>query len=270
MSRRSLLLVLIFSLLRLVEAFGQVTDPNTDPNRDVRFEQRVGQLVSTETAFVDESGGGVTLGQYFHQRPVVLALGYYECPMLCGVVLNAFLQGLEDLPPTLARRDFNFLFVSIDPRERSALAKAKLENYLRRYGWVPAAERWHFLTGSKPVIEKLAAEIGFHYRYDTASKQYVHPSGLTVLTPNGRISSYLLGIEFPAKTIDQAITVARGEQVGSPIPSFPLLCFAQNFTPGSVGFVVLTGLRVTAVLTLLGLAVIIYRASHGTKKKIVP
>jgi protein SCO1/2 len=256
MNRNILVAALILGIYECDHAYGQASDPNTDPNRDVRFEQRVGQMVSADIDFADESGRPVALGGYFHQRPIVLALGYYECPMLCGVVLNALVQGLEDLPPTLAKRDFNFLFISIDPRETKALAKAKLDDYLRRYGWAPAAERWHFLTGPESASSRLAAQVGFHYRYDSVSKQYVHPSGLVILTPAGRISSYLLGIEYSAKAIDHAITLARQESVAAPASAFNLLCFSQNFTPGSLAFVVLMVLRVGAVFTLLALAII--------------
>ncbi|MGA7130092.1 MAG: SCO family protein [Chthoniobacterales bacterium] len=270
MNPRILAAALILGSGGIDNGFAQVSDPNTDPNRDIKFEQRVGQMVSADIDFTNESGRRAVLGNYFHQRPIVLALGYYECPMLCGVVLNALVQSLEDLPPTLAKRDFNFLFVSIDPLETSALAKGKLEDYLRRYGWAPAAERWHFLTGSEASIGRLAAQVGFHYRYDAVSKQYVHPSGLVVLTPSGRISSYLLGIEYPAKTIDHAITLARDERATAPAAAFTLLCFSQNFAPGTVAFIVLMVLRVGAVLTLMGLAIIIYRASRGAKRKTVP
>jgi len=268
MSRNTLVAALILGTSAWDNGFGQASDPNSDPNRDISFEQRVGQMVSTDTEFADESGRRVALGSYFHQRPVVLALGYYGCPMLCGVVLNALIQGLEDLPPTLAKRDFNFLFVSIDQRESSALAKAKLDDYLRRYGWAPAAERWHFLTGPESASSRLAAQVGFHYRSDSVSKQYVHPSGLVVLTPSGKISSYLLGIEYSARAIDHAITLARDESVAVPAPAFNLLCFSQNFTPGSVAFVVLMVLRVTAVLTLVALAIIIYLTSRRSRKTV--
>jgi protein SCO1/2 len=187
MTRRILLLLFVLERFCLCDGLAQATDPAKDPNRDIRFEQRLNQVITLDERFIDEHGDTVRLDQYFHQRPVVLELGYYDCPMLCGVVLNALVQGLQDLPPTLAKRDFNFIFVSIDPKETAGLAKNKLDNYLRRYGWGPAAERWHFVTGAEPAIRRLADQVGFRYRYDQISKQYVHPSGLVVLTPNGKI-----------------------------------------------------------------------------------
>ena len=265
---RALLFLFLFERLCIWHGFAQATDPANDPNRDIRFEQRLHQVVTLEEHFTDERGNPVQLEQYFQQRPVILALGYYDCPMLCGVVLNALVQGLQDMPPTLAKRDFTFIFVSVDPKESPALAKSKLDNYLRRYGWGPAAERWHFLTGGEPAIRQLAGQVGFHYRYDQISKQYVHPSGLVVLTPKGKISSYLLGIEFPAEKLDRSLTLARQDAVAAPVSPLALLCFSPNMEPGTVAYIVLALLRVAVVLTLIVLGVIIYGANRRRSKNL--
>ena len=268
MSRRILLFLFVLQRFWVPDGFAQATDPANDPNRDIRFEQRLNQVITMDEHFTGEHGNTVRLDQYFHQRPVILELGYYECPMLCGVVLNALVQGLQDLPPTLAKRDFNFIFVSIDPKESAGLAENKLDNYLRRYGWAPAAERWHFLTGAEPAIRRLADQVGFRYRYDQVSKQYVHPSGLVVLTPNGKVSSYLLGIEFHARDIDHSITLARSEAVTAPVSPLQLLCFCPNVSPGTIAYVVLVIMRVAAVLTLIVLGIIIYRANRRRSKNL--
>ena len=268
MIRPILLFLFVFGRFYLSDGLAQAMDPAKDPDRDIRFEQRLNRVISLDEHLTDENGNTVKLDQYFHQRPVVIELGYYQCPMLCGVVLNALVQGLQDLPPTLAKRDFNFIFVSIDPTEDSGLAKNKLENYLRRYGWAPAAERWHFLTGREPAIKQLADQIGFRYRYDQASKQYVHPSGLAFLTQNGKISSYLLGIEFPAKDIDHSITLARSDAVSAPVSALALLCFCPNVVPGTVAYVVLVILRIAAVLTVILLGVFICRAKQKRSRNL--
>ena len=269
MTRRMLLFLFVLERFCLWDGLAQATDPAKDPNRDICFEQRLNQVIALDEHFTDENGNPVRLDQYFHQRPVILELGYYQCPMLCGVVLNALVQGLQDLPPTLAKRDFDFIFVSIDPQESHELAKNKLENYLRRYGWAPAAERWHFLTGAEPTTKRIADQVGFRYRYDQVSKQYVHPSGLVVLTPNGKISSYLMGIEFPAKDIDRSITLARQDAVSAPVSALALLCFCPNVAPGTVAYVVLVIMRLTAVLTMVLLGVIIYRANRRRNKDLI-
>lgn len=268
MNARILFFLVLARLFCPEREFAQATDPAKDPNRAIQFEQRLNHLIGLNEEFTDENEQTVILDRYFHQRPTVLELGYYECPMLCGVVLNAFVQGLQDLPPTLAKRDFNFIFISIDPKESSKLAGSKRENYLRRFGWAPAAERWHFLTGSESAIRELADQVGFHYRYDQVSKQYVHPSGLVVLTPSGKISSYLLGVEFSAKKIDRALTLARQESAGSPASPLVLLCFCPDVAPGTVAYVVLMAMRLAAVATLIALGLIIYRASRRRNKNI--
>ncbi|MBV8377516.1 MAG: SCO family protein, partial [Verrucomicrobia bacterium] len=128
MNRLTLFLILFGGMPGPITAFGQASDLRGDPNRDIRFEQHLNQSVNPEIEFIDEQGRIVLLGKYFNQRSVVIAMGYYRCPMLCGVVLNAFVQSLQDLPPTLAMRDFNFIFVSIDPQETNELARNKLED----------------------------------------------------------------------------------------------------------------------------------------------
>ena len=268
MNRLALCLILFCEALGSTIGFGQASDPDKDPNQDVKFEQHLNQFIDQGIELIDERGQTVVLGKYLNQRPVVLAMGYYRCPMLCGVVLNAFVQSLQDLPPTDAMRDFNFIFISIDPKETSELARMKLEDYLRRYGWAPAATRWHFLTGSASAIGRLADEIGFKYHYDSIAHQFIHPSGLVILTPIGKISSYLLGIEYPAKVIDKAIAAARKEQVSLPVQPIALLCFSQDAAHGTVAFIVLVVLRVAALMTLAGLVLLIRYATRRAKKKV--
>ncbi len=267
MSRSTIFLIMVVKGLMVVGGLAQSSGSATDPNREIRFEQRLNQSLTPALEFTNESGGTVTLQRYLHQRPIILVMGYYQCPMLCGVVLNALVQSLQDFAPNSANRDFNFIFVSIDPKETSQLARAKRQNYLVRYGWGPAASRWHFLTGSEDAIYQLADEIGFRYRYDTIGHQFVHPSGLVFLTPAGRVSSYLLGIEYPSKDLAQAIANARAERVGYPVQQLLLLCFSGNVASGSVAAVVLMTLRIGAIVTLLGLIVLIRVSRRRVKKE---
>ncbi|HZC36361.1 MAG TPA: SCO family protein [Chthoniobacterales bacterium] len=265
MKRASILLFAI--ALSAIRGFTQDNDPAADPNRQIRFEQHLDRSVSSTLEFSDESGNLVNLRNFFVQRPIVLAMGYYQCPMLCGVVLNALVQSLQDFPANSPNRDFNFIFVSIDPKETAQLAKAKRQTYLARYGWGPAGTRWHFLTGPESSIHQLADEIGFRYRYDAAAHQFVHPSGLVFLTPSGRISSYLLGIEYPQRDLAQAIVRARQGQVASPVQQILLLCFSGNGASGSVASLVLIALRIGAFITLLGLVILIRLSRRRAKKE---
>ena len=261
---RTILTVLSSILLLLpLSLFAQSSNPEIDPNRDVRFEQRLGAAVDPRLVFRDENAAPVPLGNFFRQEPVVLAMGYYQCPMLCGVVLNALVQGLQDISPASSNRNFHFVFVSIDPKETVSLANAKRREYLTRYGWEPASSRWHFLTGSESAIQELANEIGFHYRYDPVSHQFVHPSGLVFITPHGKIASYLMGVTYPAKDLVDAITAARSERVSSPVQQLLLLCFSGKATGAAAS--VFWALRIGAVITLTGIMALIFGSRRLTR-----
>src|SRR5690348_3646919 len=156
---------------------------------NIRFDQKLGSQVSLDLAFRDETGKTVTLAEYFGKKPVILVLGYYQCPMLCTLTFNGMVEGLNDMKWSIGD-EFNVVNVSINPRETPELAAAKRKNYLKQYGRPSAAAGWHFLTGDEPQIRKLADEVGFQYAYDPSVHQYAHPSGLTILTPDGKVSKY--------------------------------------------------------------------------------
>jgi protein SCO1/2 len=243
--------------------FAQSNNPEIDPNRDVRFEQRLDAAVNRELVFHDENGASVPLENFFREEPVVLAMGYYQCPMLCGVVLNALVQGLQDVPPASPDRHFHFVFVSIDPKETVSLANLKRREYLTRYGWESASSRWHFLIGSESAIHELANEIGFHYRYDPVSRQFVHPSGLVFLTPHGKIASYLIGVTYPAKDLVNAVAGARSGRVSSPVQQLLLLCFSGKATGAAAA--AFWALRIGALITLAGLLALIIGSRKLTR-----
>src|SRR5438105_2374187 len=150
------------------------------------FEQKLSSQASLDLVFRDEAGRQVRLGEFFGHKPAILVLGYYECPMLCTLALNGMVEALEDIKWNIGNQ-FDVINVSINPRETSALAAAKKRTYLKRYGRAGAAHGWHFLTGDEPAIEQLARQVGFQYAYDPSSRQYAHPSGLIILTPQGKV-----------------------------------------------------------------------------------
>ena len=259
MKATALILLLVCGCSMVQRCSGQLAASYSlsDPNRGVIFDQRLNGLLSLNTPFLDDQGEPVLLKDLFRGKPVILAMGYYQCPMLCGVVLNAFVQSLQEFPPRSATRDLNFIFISVDPTEGKDLARAKKETYVRRYGSPEAEFNWHFLTGSKESIQIIADEIGFHFRYDATIKQYVHPSGIVVLTPKGRISSYLLGVEFPPAKLQQAISFARQQEIGTPVENILLLCFSPNPTSSPIGRLVIYSLRIGAIFTVVSLILVI-------------
>jgi protein SCO1 len=245
-----------------VTGFGQSLPDST--LRKVSFDQNLGATVSSDLSFRDELGRQVKLKDFFGRRPVILVLGYYECPMLCSLVLNGMISGLQDVSLKIGR-DYDVVNVSIDPSETPVLAAAKKRSYVARFGQSGAAQGWHFLTGDEEPIRQLAREVGFNYVYDPASHQYAHPSGLVILTSSGKISHYLSGVVFSSADLNRALADASSARVGSPIEQFFLLCFHYSPLTGKYSRIILTVVRVVSVAILLGLAGLIVHAWRRPK-----
>lgn len=226
----------------------------------IKFDQKPGDQVSLDMQFRSDEGKAVQLGDYFNRKPVILVMGYYECPMLCSLVLNGAVEALQDLRSTPGK-DFEFVSVSIEPAESPDLAAAKKRTFVKRYGRGDVGSGWHFLTGEETAINRLAGEVGFHYAYDERLKEYAHPSGLIVLTPEGKISRYLFGVSFSAKELDAALKEADRKQIGSPVEQLFLLCFHYNPLTGKYGETIMTVVRASGVITLaaLGWTIIVLR-----------
>jgi len=230
----------------------------------ITFEQRLNTDISRDLLFRDEHGSALRIGDCLNQKPTILVLGYYECPMLCTLELNGMVEALQDIKWSIGK-DFEVINVSIDPRERASLAAAKKRIYLKRYGRAGAAEGWHFLTGDQPAIQRLADEVGFHYRYDARSGQFAHPSGLVILTPEGRISGYLLGLSYPSRDLFSALERASAHKVSSPVRKLVLLCFHYNPITGKYGVVIINSVRLLGVLTLVALFWLLLRGTRHKK-----
>lgn len=220
--------------------------------KDVRIDQKLDSAVPLDLPFVDEYGKDVTLGQYFGARPAVLALVYYECPMLCTQVLNGVFSSMEPLKLD-AGRDFDLVVVSFDPGETPAMAMAKKESYLRHYQRSTAEAGIHFLTGRQPEIDKLADAVGFRYAYDESIDQYAHPAAVTVLTAQGHVSKYLFGVEFAPMDFRFAVVSAGEGQIGTVIDQALLYCFHYDPATGKYSVAIMTLVRLGGVLTLVGL-----------------
>ena len=225
----------------------------------VGFDQRLGEQVPLDAAFRDDQGHPVRLRGYLDgSRPAILVLGYQECPMLCSVVLTGLTECLNDLRATTGR-DFDLIDLSINPREGPAQSAAQKRLYFKRYLRAGADVGWHFLTGEEPEIRRVAEAVGFRYRLDPATGQYAHASGLVVLTPDGRVAKYLLGVQYPGEELQSALVTARAGRVGSPIERLLLLCFHYNPISGRYGPLIFLTMRVAGSLTLLVLALFLGR-----------
>lgn len=225
--------------------------------KDVRIDQKLDSPVPLDIPFVDEAGKDVTLGQYFGARPTVLALVYYECPMLCTQVLNGLFTSIEPLKLD-AGRDFDIVVVSFDPGETPAMAQAKKASYLKHYQRPTAEAGVHFLTGRQPAIDALADAVGFRYAYDETIDQYAHPAAVTVLTPQGHVSKYLYGIEFSPMDFRFAVVSAGEGQIGTLVDQALLYCFHYDPATGKYSVAIMTFVRLGGVLTLVGLLAFLF------------
>lgn len=232
----------------------------------VGIDQKLDAQVPLDAVFRDETGAPVRLGACFGRRPVVLAFVYYRCPMLCTMTLNGMLAAFKVLSFEVGR-EFEVVTVSIDPREGPPLAAEKKRSYLEQYGRVGAGEGWRFLTGGEESIASLSRAAGFRYHYDAATDQYAHGSGIMVLTPDGRLSRYLLGIEYSARDLKLALMEASRGRVGSLADRVLLLCYRYDPASGRYGLAIMTALRIGAVLTLLALGGFVARSVRGERRR---
>lgn len=220
--------------------------------REIGFDQRLGENVPLEIAFRDEQGRTVRLGDFFGRRPVVLSLNYYGCPMLCTVSLNGLASALNVLTYS-AGREFEVVTVSFDPKETPDLAARKKETYLERYKRPGAAEGWHFLTGDASSIDRLVRAVGFKYAWDADTKQFAHPAGIVVLTPQGTISRYLFGIEYAPKDLRFAVIESSEGRIGTPVDQLVLACYQYDPMTGRYGAAIMRIVRTAGALTVLAL-----------------
>ena len=252
MTRRATLVVLL-----LVVASSASAGPADGLPADVEgvgvTEHLEGQ-VALELPLVDESGRQTTLGAELQaDRPLVLVLGYYECPMLCTVVLNGLVESLRGID-WVAGREFQVVMLSIDPEETPDLARAKREAYLVAYGRPDGRDGFRFLTGTAESIRSIAAAVGFEYRYLPERDEFAHPAVVFVLTPEGRVARYLYGVRFDPRTVRLSLVEAAAGRIGSTVDRVLLTCYRYDpqtgrYTPLATGL-----LRIAAGLTALALA----------------
>ena len=223
----------------------------------IGIDQRLNHSLPLDLPFVDEHGKDVRLGDFFGKRPVLLALVYYECPMLCTQVLNGVTGALKTINFDVGK-EFDVVAVSINPREGPGLASQKKAAYVERYGRPHTADGWHFLTGREENIKKLAASVGFRYEYDEEIQQYAHGAGVEIITPKGVIARYFYGIEYAPRDLRLGIIEASEEKIGSPIDTALLLCFHYDPTTGKYGPAILNIVRLGAVLTIVAFAAFLF------------
>ncbi|HEY3965295.1 MAG TPA: SCO family protein [Planctomycetaceae bacterium] len=242
--------------------------PTAELLRDVGIEQHLDARLPLDAVFRDEAGREVRLGDYFSKKPVVLALVYYRCPMLCTQVLNGFLKSSQAVPLEIGR-DYEVVTVSFDPRETAQLAAEKKKHYARAYRRDGAAQGWHFLTGDQEAIDRLAETIGFRYHYDPPSDQFAHASGIVIATPDGRLARYLYGIDYSPHDLRLGLVESSAGRIGSPVDQVLLLCYHYDPLTGQYGLAIAGVLRAAGGLTVLvlgGFLIAMYRRERQRTK----
>jgi protein SCO1 len=233
--------------------------------KDVALDQKLNDSIPLDLTFRDEKGDTVALRSFFGEKPVILTLVYYNCPMLCTQVLNSLAHSLKEVPLELGK-DYQVVTVSIDPTERPVLAEAKRQLYVGMYARPGVEQGWHFLTGDAPQIKALAAAAGFRYAYDSSTGQFAHPSGIMVLTPDGKLARYFYGIKYPPRDLRFGLEEASAGKIGSPVDQILLYCYHYDPATGKYGILISRVLQIAGLITMLGLALLItifLRREHG-------
>ena len=210
----------------------------------VGIDQRLNQQVPLNLTFHDEAGRDVPLATFFQSgKPVILALVYYRCPMLCTQILTGLESSLKAVSFNPGQ-DFEVVSVSFDPKDTPEIAASKKQMYLRRYGRPNTANGWHFLTGEETSIRALTDAVGFHYKYDPSTDQFAHASGVMVLTGDGHISKYFYGVEYAPRDLRLGLVEASQDKIGTPVDAILLFCYHYDPATGKYGAVAINLLRV--------------------------
>lgn len=223
----------------------------------IRIDQKLDAQVPADLAFVDEQGRPVTLGQYFGKRPLILALVYYECPMLCTQVLNGLTSSLS-LIKFNAGQEFDVIAVSFDPGEGPGLARDKKKSYMERYKRPGAEGGFHFLTGRQDAIDRLTDAVGFRYAYDEKTDQYAHATTIILLTPEGHVSRYFYGIEYMPRDVRLGLVEASQNKIGTMRDQVLLLCYHYDPAEGKYGVAIINLIRLIGVLVIAGFGAFVF------------
>jgi protein SCO1 len=262
-TRRTLLLaeILVICLICALPASAQMADPSSDrlPPQlgEVGIEQKLGDQVPLQLPFRDETGKTVALGDYFQNgRPVVLSLVYFNCQMLCSQVLAEMAHALRRLKFD-AGKQFEIVTVSFDPRETAQMASAAKSKYLAMYGRSGAESGWRFLTGDQSSITALSNAVGFHYSWDSQTKQFAHATGIMLLTPEGRVAQYYYGARYFPSDLRLGLIEASHNRIGTLADQIVLYCYHYDPRTGRYGAIVFRVMQVSAGFTLLILGALV-------------
>jgi protein SCO1/2 len=261
------------SLMAQVSGYGekQVGPANDKPPailNGVGIAQRLNQQLPLNLTFTDDAGKQVQLASYFGKRPAILALVYYQCPMLCSEELNG-LTGALQMVSFVPGKDFDVIVVSIDPSEGPDLAAAKKRSYLKRYGHPETASGWHFMTGTQANIDALTKAVGFGYVKipgpDGRLTQFAHASSIQIVTPEGRLAQYYMGVEFSPKDMRLGLVEASANRIGSPVDNILTYCYHYDPQTNKHSLIVARVVQLGGFLTVVllgGFMLLMFRRDY--------
>jgi len=254
-----------------VPARGQRAEPMPKEMEGVGVTEHLNERIPLELEFTDSAGKPVKLEQFFDgRRPVLMSMNYSNCPMLCSLQLNGLFDALKRMPWDIGDK-FEMITVSFDPLETPERARMTKQKYLEIYRRAGAAEGFHFLVGREENIKKLAEALGFRYRYSTEQQQYIHVAVSYVLTPDGRISRYLYGVEYDPQTLRLSLLEAADGKIGSTVDQILLYCFHYDaekgrYAPVAFRFMQLGG--AATVVVLGGVIWIMRRREKAARRRV--
>lgn len=216
----------------------------------VGIDQKLDSQIPLDLPFVDETGQPVRLGKYFGKRPVVLALVYYNCPMMCPEVLAGMTDVFKQTTLKMGR-DYEVVTASFNPSETPAMAEAAKAEWLGRLGNPDAKDSWHFLTGNQDSIQKLTAAAGFRYKWDPQTQQYNHATAIMVVTPKGRLSKYFYGVAYSPRDLRLGLVQASENKIGTAVDAILLYCCRYNAMTGKYDLLVGRLLSIGGGITIL-------------------
>src|SRR3984957_23984 len=239
--------------------------------KNVGFDPQLNAQIPLDLPFVDENGSNVQLRDYFKQKPVVLAFVYYGCPMLCNQVEQGVVGALRMLSFTPGR-DYEVVFVSFDPRESPDMAAGKKKSALDHFRRPETASGWHFLTGTKESVDAATTAANFRYSFDTKTNLFAHASGIMLFTPDGRISRYFYGVEYPGRDMRLGLVDASAGKIGTPIDHVLLFCYQYDPSSATYSASILKIIRLGGILTVLGIVggILIFRRRDAAQAGMKP
>jgi protein SCO1/2 len=250
---------------------GQRNDQPPSVTNGIHIDQHLNTQLPLNLTFTDDAGKQVALASYFGKKPAILALVYYQCPMLCSEELNGLTSALE-MVRYIPGKDFNIIVVSIDPSEGTDLAAAKKRTYLKRYGRPETADGWHFLTGTQSNIDALTKAVGFGYVKipgpDGKLTQFAHASSIQIVTPEGKLAQYYMGVEYSPKDMLLGLDEASSNRIGSPVDNILTYCYHYNPESNTHDLIIARVIQLGGFLTVVllgGFMLIMFRKDfkHG-------